>query len=128
MHRILAVDDSGVLRRLIEVSLRPLDVQVVTVPTGKEACDRAIAAAPDLLLLDLGLPDMSGWDVLDFVQNEPALDGLPVVMLTGATDAADVEKADDAGVDEYLTKPFRPADLRRVVSDILGYQEPIPVE
>ena len=127
MHRILAVDDSGVLRRLIEVSLRPLDLQVVTVSTGKEACDAAIAAAPDLLLLDLGLPDMSGWDVLDFVQAEPALDGLSVVMLTGASDAADVEKADDAGVDEYLTKPFRPGDLRRVVATILGYQEPINV-
>lgn len=119
MQHIVAVDDSHVIRRLIEVSLDRLDVLVETVANGTEVCERLLEMPPDILLLDIGLPDMDGWEVLNFVRTERSLDGLPVIMLTGYSDALDRERADMEGVAGYLVKPFRPADLRDAILDIL---------
>jgi DNA-binding response OmpR family regulator len=119
MHRVLAVDDSHVIRRLVEVSLDELDVDVSTAPTGARAREAMLDDPPDLLLLDLGLPDVSGWDVIDFVSRTRALDGLEVIVLSGYGDADDQERANGLGVAGYLVKPFRPADLRRMVMDVL---------
>jgi twitching motility two-component system response regulator PilH len=124
VDHIVAVDDSHVIRRLVEVSLDPLNVRVETAESGVEACERLLTTPPDLLILDIGLPDMNGWDVLHFVQSEPALDGLPVIMLTGQSDAGDKARADRRGVAAYMVKPFRPADLRSVVMNVL--RDPAP--
>jgi CheY-like chemotaxis protein len=119
VYRVLAVDDSHVIRRLVEVSLQQLNVEVHTAASGAEAHATLEQVEIDVMILDVGLPDMSGWDVLERVVCQPALDGLPIVMLTGYSDASDRDRADAAGVARYLVKPFRPADLRRVVLDIL---------
>jgi CheY-like chemotaxis protein len=123
VNRVLAVDDSHVIRRLVEVSLDPLNILVETAGTGGEACDRLLASRPDLLILDLGLPDMPGWQVLEYARSEPALDGLPVILLTGYDDADDRDRADAHMVEAYLVKPFRPADLRRTVLDVLEAED-----
>ncbi len=115
VHRVLVVDDSHVIRRLVEVCLGQLQLDVEAVGTGRDACASMLSVPPDLLLLDVGLPDMSGWDVLEFARSQPALDGMVVVVLTGRADVSDIERADEAGADRYLIKPFRPAELRRVV-------------
>lgn len=119
MHRVLVVDDSHVIRRLVEVCLEQLDLDVLTVGTGNEACSEMSNLPPDVLILDVGLPDISGWDVLDFARAERSLDGLTIIMLTGRTDAADIDRAEASGADRYLIKPFRPSELRRVVLDTL---------
>ena len=119
MPKVLAVDDSPVIRRLVEVSLSPLDVTVVTEGDGASTCRALTDERPDVLILDVGLPDMTGWDVLDFARGEPALDGLPVIMLTGFGDAADRDRADAGKVSAYLVKPFRPNDLRDSVKTCL---------
>lgn len=123
MHHVMAVDDSHVIRRLVEVSLEQLHLTVHTAADGTEACSALLQSPPDLLILDVGLPDMSGFDVLRFARAEPALDGLPVIMLTGYADSDDYQQADEAGVSAYLVKPFRPADLRRAVVDALHEPE-----
>ena len=84
-----------------------------------------MARPPDILILDVGLPDVSGWDVLKAARAEPLLDGMTVIMLTGRTDAASFERAEAGGADRYLVKPFRPAELRRVVLDTL-HDAPTP--
>ncbi len=128
MNRVLAVDDSHVMRRLVEVSLGELDLEVVTAGTGTEAQAVLEAHAPDLLILDLGLPDMSGWDVLDFVRESPSLDGLDVIVLSGYDDVEDIERGRAGNVASYLVKPFLPSDLRRVVLDALeGDRDPEPL-
>lgn len=119
MHRVLAVDDSAVIRRLVEVSLSELDVEVSEAGTGQATKQALLADPPDVMLLDLGLPDMSGWDIIEFVAETPALDGLEVIVLSGYGDADDQDRAEEAGVAGYLVKPFRPADLRRTVRDVL---------
>ncbi|MCL1595631.1 MAG: response regulator [Actinomycetia bacterium] len=116
---MLVVDDSHVIRRLVEVCLEQLDLDVLTVGSGNEACSEMATLPPDVLILDVGLPDISGWDVLDFARGERSLDGLTIIMLTGRTDAADIDRAEASGADRYLIKPFRPSELRRVVLDTL---------
>ena len=125
VHSVLVVDDSHVIRRLVEVCLDQLQLQVTTVATGEEAKTELVANPPDVLILDVGLPDISGWEVLEFARSESSLDGLVVIMVTGRTDASDVERADSAGADRYIMKPFRPAELRRVVLDTL-HEAPTP--
>jgi CheY-like chemotaxis protein len=128
VNRVLAVDDSHVMRRLVEVSLGELDLEVVTAGSGAEAQAALDAHTPDLLILDLGLPDMSGWDILDFVRESPALDGLDVIVLSGYDDVEDVERGRAGNVASYLVKPFLPSDLRRVVLDALeGDRDPEPL-
>lgn len=119
VNRVLAVDDSHVMRRLVEVSLGELDLEVVTAGSGADAQAALESHAPDLLILDLGLPDMSGWDVLDFVRKSPSLDGLDVIVLSGHDDIEDIERGRAGNVASYLVKPFLPSDLRRVVLDAL---------
>jgi CheY-like chemotaxis protein len=119
VYKVLAVDDSHVIRRLVEVALQQLNLEVTTAASGSEACELLSQSGADLVILDVGLPDLSGWDVIDYIADQPALDGLPVVMLTGYSDAGDRDRADAAGVVGYVVKPFRPADLRSMVLDVL---------
>ncbi len=115
MKQVLVVDDSHVIRRLVEVVLSQVQLDVVTVATGTEACEAVERDMPDMLILDVGLPDMSGWDILEFVRGHPELGHISIVMLTGRSDAEDIDKAAELGADAYLLKPFRPDELRRIV-------------
>lgn len=117
MKQVLVVDDSHVIRRLVEVVLEQIEVEVVTVANGSKACEALERYVPDMVILDVGLPDISGWDVLDFVRTHPDLQSTAVLMLTGRADAQDIETAANKGADEYLLKPFRPDELRRLVVD-----------
>ena len=119
MTKILVVDDSHVIRRMVEVVLGQIQLRVTTVPSGTLACEILGTDPPDLVVLDVGLPDMTGWDVLDFVRSRPDLDGTPIIMLTGRADADDVDRAAEMGADAYLLKPFRPDELRRLVVDTI---------
>jgi DNA-binding response OmpR family regulator len=119
VNQVLVVDDSHVIRRLVEVVLEQINIEVMTVGNGSKACEALEQYLPDLLILDVGLPDISGWDVLDFVRAHPDLRQTAVIMLTGHADAHDIETAANKGADEYLLKPFRPDELRRLVVDTI---------
>jgi DNA-binding response OmpR family regulator len=119
VNEILVVDDSHVIRRLVEVVLEQIHLHVVTAATGSMACEILEHDRPAVVILDVGLPDMSGWEVLEFVRDRPELDGTAVIMLTGHADADDIDRAANLGADEYLLKPFRPDELRRLVLDTI---------
>ncbi len=119
MNHVLVVDDSHVIRRLVEVCLEQIHLDVSSVANGADACKTLATDAPDILILDVGLPDMTGWDILEFIRDRDDLDDLAIIMLTGRADADDVDRAAEMGADAYLLKPFRPAELRRVVIDTI---------
>ena len=119
MKQVLVVDDSHVIRTLVEVVLKQIQLDVITVSTGYEACEILEHDTPDMLILDVGLPDMSAWDVLERVRRHPTLDRTAVIMLTSRADAGDIDRAADNGADQYLLKPFRPDELRRLVVDTI---------
>lgn len=117
--RILVVEDSAVIRRLIEVCLRPADLDVTMCDDGPTGLAATLADPPDLLVLDIGLPDMDGWEVLDRLRSEPTTRELPVLVLTAHAEEESRRRADEGGANAFVTKPFQPNDFRREVMALL---------
>lgn len=117
-QRALIVDDSEVLRRLIEMCLRPVGFEVVMAGTGAEALDMLATYEPDLVILDIGLPDMTGWDVLETLRNSKAGVEAKVMILSGYEDVHNEAKA--KGADAAIVKPFRNDELRALAIDLAG--------
>ena len=109
--RIFVVDDDEQIRQLLSRLLTPAGYTVEEFGTAAEVLDRIRVEAPDLVLLDLGLPDLSGHDVLESIRADPATRLLPVVMLTGMGTTAEKRKAQSEGVTDFLSKPFSPEEL-----------------
>jgi two-component system KDP operon response regulator KdpE len=103
VNRVLVVDDEPQILRALAINLRARHYEVFTAGTGTEALATAAAHPPDLVILDLGLPDMDGTEVIRGLRGWTAA---PIVILSGRTDSADKVDALDAGADDYLTKPF----------------------
>ena len=119
-RRVLVVEDSVVIQRLIEICLRPAGFDVLLAGEGRAALDIAREQPVDLVLLDVGLPDVSGWEVLASLRAAEGTKDVTVLMLTGDGRAETERKADELGADAFLTKPFRPNDLREVVVRLAG--------
>ena len=118
-HRILVVEDSAVIRRLIEVCLRAGDVEIITREDGPGGLEAVTSESPDLVVLDIGLPGMDGWQVLDHIRSSPATRHLPVVVLTAHAEEESRRRADEGGADAFITKPFQPNDFRETVLDLI---------
>jgi two-component system KDP operon response regulator KdpE len=103
MTRVLVVDDEPQILRALSINLKARHYDVVTAATGAEALAAAAAHPPDLVILDLGLPDLDGVEVVRGLRGWSAA---PIVILSGRTGSADKVTALDAGADDYLTKPF----------------------
>jgi CheY-like chemotaxis protein len=117
-QRALIVDDSDVLRRLIEMCLRPAGFEIATASCGAEAIAVAATFNPDLVLLDIGLPDMTGWDVLAVLRESPVNADAQVLILSGYEDVH--TEAKRLGANGALVKPFRNDELRRVAVDMMA--------
>jgi CheY-like chemotaxis protein len=117
--RVLVVEDSAVIQRLIAVCLGPAGVEIETRTDGPSGLETALADPPDLLILDVGLPHMDGWAVLGHLRSDPRTRGLKVLVLTAHAQEETRERADRGGADAFITKPFRPDDLRRVALGLL---------
>ncbi len=103
MTRVLVVDDEPQLLRALSINLRARKYEVHTAATGTDALATAAAHPPDLVILDLGLPDMDGTEVVSGLRGWTAV---PILVLSGRSDSADKVDALDAGADDYVTKPF----------------------
>ena len=106
--KILVVEDEQSISRFISMILRAHDYDTLTVSTGGEALAMISSHCPDLILLDLGLPDMDGMEVLRSVRR---WSNLPVVVVSARTEEQDKVQALDAGADDYLVKPFGTEEL-----------------
>jgi DNA-binding response OmpR family regulator len=113
--RALVVDDSEVIRDLIAVNLQLEGFEVVTAADGEEGLRLAAEIVPDVITLDVMMPRLSGLDTLVRLRADPRTASVPVVMVTGRAQPADIARGEELGVDAYLTKPFEPAELVEVV-------------
>jgi CheY-like chemotaxis protein len=118
-QRVLVVEDSAVIQRLISVCLRPAGFEVETRDDGPSGLDAALEDPPDLLILDVGLPKMDGWQVLERIRSDSRTEHLRVLVLTAHAQEETRQRADQGGADAFITKPFRPDDLRRVATQLL---------
>lgn len=114
--RALVVDDSAVIRELIAVNLELEGFDVATAGDGESAVALATELQPDVITLDVMMPRMNGFDTVLALRERPVTAGIPVVMVTGRAQAADVARGEEVGVEAYLTKPFEPAELIEVVT------------
>jgi two-component system alkaline phosphatase synthesis response regulator PhoP len=125
--KILAVDDERHIVRLIQVNLERAGYQVATAFDGNEALKKVEAEKPDLIVLDVMMPRMDGFEVLKRLQANPETRGIPIVMLTAKAQDADVFRGWSSGVSAYLTKPFNPLELvtfvRRILSGFDQYDD-----
>jgi two-component system, OmpR family, alkaline phosphatase synthesis response regulator PhoP len=117
--KILAVDDEKNIVRLIEVNLVREGYQVVTAGDGKEALEKVAIEQPDLVVLDVMMPYLDGFEVLHEMKKNPDTRDIPVIMLTAKAQDADVFNGYKSGADCYLTKPFNPKELNAFVKRIL---------
>ncbi len=108
MTRVLVVDDEPQILRALRINLRVRNYEVDTAATGTEALEVAGRHPPDLVILDLGLPDLSGLEVIEGLRGWTSV---PIVVLSGRTDSADKVEALDVGADDYVTKPFSMDEL-----------------
>ena len=120
MKKLLIVDDEDGVRALVRMTLDNGLYEIIEACDGLEALDLAREHHPDLVLLDVMLPDLSGMDVCRKIKDDPELASTTVVMLTARAQTADLGDAEEAGADGYFTKPFSPIALTRKVESILG--------
>lgn len=130
MAKILIADDDPVIIKLLQVNLEMEGYEVVTAEDGQDAVEKAAREKPDLVMLDIMMPRMDGWTARGELLKNPDLKDVPVIFLSARAQQADLRKGYEAGVAEYVTKPFDPIDLLDVVAQILDgtYQRPEPRE
>jgi CheY-like chemotaxis protein len=117
--RVLVVEDSKVIQRLIEVCLRPANLDVAFRDDGVTGLAAAIDQRPDLVVLDIGLPGLNGWEVLEALRSDPDTEDIEVLILSAGTDDEVRRRAAGLGA-HILAKPFRPDELRDAVTHIAG--------
>ncbi len=114
--KILVVDDEGSNVRLMEAVLGPKSYQVATALSGAEALEKIAADSPDLVLLDVMMPKMNGFEVCERLKDQTTTAGIPVIFLTSKTDTESIVRGFEAGGLDYITKPFHKAELLARVS------------
>jgi DNA-binding response OmpR family regulator len=117
---LLLADDSVTIRRVIELTFADENMHVVSVSSGRDALARIEAGAPDIVLADAGMPDVSGYDIAAFVKGRPALRHIPVILLAGAFEPLDEVRARKSGSDGVLVKPFEPQMVVARVRELLS--------
>lgn len=119
-RRILICDDDPVILRLLQVNLELEGFEVLTANNGQRAIEVAREQHPDLVILDIMMPRLDGYQTCEILKKEEETKDIPVVFLSAKAQQADIDKGMQYGVAEYLTKPFDPADLVEVVERIVG--------
>ena len=119
-YTLLLADDSVTIQRVIELTFADEDVTVVAVSDGDQAIARLEASPPDIVLADIGMPGKNGYEVAQFIRQNPKLAHIPVVLLTGAFEPVDQARANEAGCDGVLAKPFEPQLVIGRVKELLA--------
>ena len=109
--RILIVDDEPEIGRILAVILRGAGFEVAAVDGGRAALEHLAASATDLVLLDVTMPELDGFETLRRIREAPATARLPVLMLTANAGAADRARAQSLGADDFIAKPFDAAEV-----------------
>jgi CheY-like chemotaxis protein len=116
---LLLADDSVTIQRVTELTFANEDVRVAIANDGKAALSLIDSEPPDIVLADVSLPEVDGYDVASHIKQSPELKGIPVLLLTGAFEPIDDEKAKECGCDGVLVKPFEPQQLIARVRELL---------
>jgi CheY-like chemotaxis protein len=117
---ILIADDDDDVLELVRLSLRPGGYRLIVAHDGDEALRAARQHSPALAVLDVTMPTMTGFEVVEAIRADPEIGDIPVFLLTARAQQADVEHGLALGANEYISKPFKPRDLRARVESVLA--------
>jgi CheY-like chemotaxis protein len=118
--KILLADDSVTIQKVVELTFSEGDYQVTCVSNGKQAVEQLDKNRPDIIICDIIMPEMSGYDVAEFVKKNPVYTAIPVILLTGTFEPFDEERARKSGAEAYVTKPFDSKMLVEKVESLLS--------
>ncbi|AEH07007.1 response regulator [Methanothermococcus okinawensis] len=119
MAKILVVEDNEDILNLVKIILEVNNHDVLTASDGHEAI-KLMENKPDLVLLDIMMPGMSGWDVLDIIRSRDKWKNTPVIALTALAQKKDIETGVKKHVDGYIVKPFEKKELLNIINKVLG--------
>ena len=117
--KILIADDNVPNVELLEAYLSGFDCEIDIAGDGAEALEKAKTFAPDLILLDVMMPKLSGFEVCEKLKNDPKTQGIMILMVTALSELGDIERAVNAGCDDYLSKPVNKFELLKRVDNML---------
>ncbi len=117
---VLVVDDDPVIQRLLRVNFEMEGYEVIVASDGMDGLERARAEHPDIVVLDIMMPKMSGLEVAKALKADPDTAWIPVLLLSAKAQEADLRAGDESGADGYLTKPFDPLQLLQRVEELLA--------
>lgn len=128
-RRLLLADDSVTIQRVVELTFSGEDIEVITVSDGEEAIARMSTDPPDIVLADIAMPKKNGYEVAAFIKEHPTLSHVPVLLLAGAFEPVDEERAKRVKCDGVLVKPFETHEvIMRVRELIEGNHQAAPPE
>lgn len=122
-HRILIVDDNQANRELLEAHLIDIDCELEYAVDGIQALEKVESFRPDLILLDVMMPKLSGFEVCKKLKGNPDTRGIMILMVTALNELGDIERAVDAGTNDFLSKPVNRVELMKRVENMLRIKE-----
>lgn len=123
MPRILIADDNPTNVELLEAYLAGVDCEIASAADGQETLDQVRQFQPDLILLDIMMPKLSGFEVCKSVKQAPSTKGIMVLMVTALNERGDIERAVEAGCDDFLSKPVNKIELLKRVENMLKLRQ-----
>ncbi len=122
-NRILIVDDNLANRELLEAYLVEVDCETEFAEDGQQAMDKAESFKPDLILLDVMMPKLSGFEVCQKLKSDPRTSNIMILMVTALNELGDIERAVDAGTNDFLSKPVNRIELTKRVENMLRFKD-----
>src|ERR1700756_3809664 len=124
--RILLADDSITIQKVVELTFSDGDYEVTAVNNGAKAIQRLAEMRPDIILSDFIMPEKNGYEVCEYVKSHPEYRKIPVILLTGTFEPFDPDRADKAGCDAVVTKPFESQSLIHKVEELIQQSQSSP--
>ena len=119
MARVLVIDDEAPIRLLCRVNLEAAGMEIIEAEDGPSGLEAARSERPDAILLDVMMPGMDGWQVLEELLDDERTNDIPIIFLTARAEVRDQARGLELGGVDYITKPFSPVDLAPLVEDLL---------
>src|SRR5258706_2467924 len=118
--KILLADDSITIQKVVELTFSDGDYEVTAVNNGAKAIQKLAEMRPDIILSDIIMPEKNGYEVCEYVKSHPEYRNIPVILLTGTFEPFDPDRADKAGCDAVVTKPFESQSLIQKVEELIA--------
>lgn len=120
LPKILVADDDYEIQKMVKAALKPIGARLLAANDGEEAIEQLLVEKPDLLILDVMMPRLSGWEVVKYVRGRDELKDMRILMLTGIGEKVNEATSPLVGADDYIDKPFTFEDLAECVRNLLG--------